>query len=114
MDFNSDLVRSVVQPIVLKLVSERPMYGYEIIKIINERTQKAFEWKEGTLYPCLHRLEGAGLISSEWREIEGGRRRKYYCITRSGSHLLKTKVEEWSCFTQAVNALLMQSQGALA
>ena len=106
MKFDSDLVRSTVEPMILRLVSERAMYGYEMIKIVNERTDGAFEWKEGTLYPCLHRLEGAGLVRSQWREAESGRRRKYYGITRRGSALLKSKVKEWSAFSGAVNALL--------
>ena len=88
MDFDSDLTRSTVEPIVLRLVSERPMYGYEIIKVVNERTEGAFEWKEGTLYPCLHRLEGAGLVRAKWRDSAGGRRRKYYAVTRKGAALL--------------------------
>jgi DNA-binding PadR family transcriptional regulator len=83
------------------------MYGYEIIKVVNERTNKAFEWKEGTLYPCLHRLENSGLIQSEWSTAESGRRRKYYSITRKGLSMLKDKTEEWSRFASAVNVLLM-------
>ena len=111
MEFNSDLTRSVVQPIVLKLVRERPMYGYEIIKVVNERTQEAFQWKEGTLYPCLHRLEGEGLIQSEWQESDNGRKRKYYSITRRGSAVLADRLEEWSRFSEAVSCLLMAPVG---
>ena len=106
MEFDSNLTRSTVEPIVLKLVSGRPMYGYEIIKVVNERTDGAFEWKEGTLYPCLHRLEGAGLITAEWRKSKEGRRRRYYRVTRKGTALLKAKVKEWGAFTAAANALL--------
>ena len=106
MEFDPNLTRSAVEPIVLRLVAGRPMYGYEIIKIVNERTGGAFEWKEGTLYPCLHRLEGAGLVKGRWRVSESGRRRRYYGITRKGATLLKSKVEEWSAFSEAVKALL--------
>lgn len=107
MDFDPNLTRSTVEPIVLKLVSERPMYGYEIIKVVNERTGQAFEWKEGTLYPCLHRLEGGRLIASDWRVSDNGRKRKYYSITRKGLAALKEKSEEWATFSSAVNALLL-------
>ena len=55
---------SIVETIILKLLAERPMYGYEIIRVVLERTGGTFEWKEGTLYPWLHRLEQAGLIES--------------------------------------------------
>jgi DNA-binding PadR family transcriptional regulator len=106
MSFDKDLVRSMAEPIVLNLVDERPMYGYEIIKLVNERTDGAFEWKEGTLYPCLHRLESSGLISSQWETSDNGRQRKYYSISRKGKALLKDKVSEWADFSSAVNTLL--------
>ena len=57
---NQDVLRGISETVILKLLSERSMYGYEIIKLVNERTDGAFQWKEGTLYPCLHRLEEAG------------------------------------------------------
>lgn len=114
MTYDADLMRGVVQPIVLQLVSERAMYGYEIIKIVNERSNKALEWKEGTLYPCLHRLEGAGLIKSQWGEADNGRKRKYYAITRKGAAVLKEKSHEWASFAAAVNAVLFATHGALA
>ncbi|MEZ5327536.1 MAG: helix-turn-helix transcriptional regulator [Verrucomicrobiales bacterium] len=105
MKFERDLIRSVAEPIVLKLVAERAMYGYEIIKVVNERTNQAFEWKEGTLYPCLHRLESQGLIESEWMTAESGKDRKYYKITRKGRARLKEKLSEWSAFSTAMESL---------
>jgi DNA-binding PadR family transcriptional regulator len=112
MAIDRDWIRSVAEPIVLQVVAEKPAYGYEIIKIVNSRTNGALVWKEGTLYPCLHRLEGSGLIKSEWRTAESGRSRKYYKITRKGRVRLKTKVGEWAAFSQAVGAILMASAGA--
>lgn len=114
MTYDADLMRGVVQPIVLQLVSERAMYGYEIIKVVNERTDRALEWKEGTLYPCLHRLEGSGLIKSEWGESDTGRKRKYYSITRAGLATLKTQSAEWRTFAAAVTSLLLVPQGVSA
>ena len=107
MNFDANLLKGTVEPIILKLVAERAMYGYEIIKVINERTRGAFEWKEGTLYPCLHRLECAGCIQSQWHEADNGRKRKYYVITRKGAALLNEKVSEWAAFSTAVQALLV-------
>ena len=106
MKFERDLIRSVAEPIVLKLVAERAMYGYEIIKVVNERTNQSFEWKEGTLYPCLHRLESHGLIESEWLTAESGKDRKYYKITRKGRQRLKAKLSEWTAFSSAMESLL--------
>ena len=108
MEFSQDLVKGTVVPIILKLLSERAMYGYEIIKVVNERTQNAFQWREGTLYPWLHRLESEGLIGSEWTESDAGRPRKYYRISRRGQALLAAKTAEWTGFTQAVNAILFR------
>jgi PadR family transcriptional regulator, regulatory protein PadR len=112
MAIDKDWIRSVAEPIVLQVVSEKPAYGYEIIKIINARTNGALVWKEGTLYPCLHRMEGSGLIKSEWRTGETGRSRKYYTITRKGTARLKSKIGEWAVFSQAVSASLMVPRGA--
>ncbi len=106
MSFDRDLTRSMAEPIILKLVAERAMYGYEIIKIVNERTHQAFQWKEGTLYPCLHRLENQGMIKSEWIVGETGKRRKYYAITRAGKKQLTEKLEEWQSFSTAIEQIL--------
>ena len=123
MDFSQDLIRGSVVPIVLALLEERPRYGYEIVKIVNARTNGRFEWKEGTLYPTLHRLEADRLVRSRWRdktgiEPEGGsgggasggggaKRRKYYAITRRGLGELARRRAEWRQFSEAVNAMLI-------
>ncbi|MHB9107183.1 MAG: PadR family transcriptional regulator [Armatimonadota bacterium] len=111
MQFNPDLVRGSVETIILHLLNERKMYGYEIIKAVNERTEGAFAWKEGSLYPCLHRLEGDGVIASEWVEGDTGKQRKYYTLTRKGEALCKDKVAEWEAFTRAMHAVLFQPAG---
>lgn len=107
MEFSQDLVKGTVVPVILQLLSEQERYGYEIIKTVNQRTGNAFEWKEGTLYPWLHRLEGDGLIQSRWVEADSGRQRKYYRITKRGLATLAERKEEWTSFSKAVNALLL-------
>ena len=62
MEFSKDLIRGNVVPIILALLKDRTMYGYEIVKVVNSRTDGRFEWKEGTLYPTLHRLEADGML----------------------------------------------------
>mgnify|MGYP000291880743 CR=1 FL=1 len=104
--FEKDLLRSIAVPVVLRLINQKAMYGYEIIKDVNEKTNGQFQWKEGTLYPCLHRMEGEGLITSEWRQKEGERKRKYYLITRKGKAELKSRLTEWSSFSETVSTLL--------
>ena len=107
MEFAPDLVKGSLAPVILQLLSEQERYGYEIIKTVNQRTNNVFEWKEGTLYPWLHRLEGEGLIQSRWVEAESGRNRKYYRITKKGLGALESKKSEWASFSKAVNALLL-------
>jgi DNA-binding PadR family transcriptional regulator len=82
------------------------MYGYSIIKAANERSNGAFEWKEGTIYPCLHRMEEAELISGDWRLASNGRNRKYYCISEKGRERASAKLVEWNAFRKAVDAVL--------
>jgi len=106
MAFNNDLNRGIAEPIIMRLLHERDMYGYEIIKVVNERSNGAFEWKEGSLYPCLHRLEGTGLIESEWSDGPNNKQRKYYRLTRKGKKHLRVKVDEWASFSDTVNVFL--------
>ena len=94
-------------PIVLALISERAMYGYEIVKLVNARTNGRFEWKEGTLYPTLHRLEADGLIKAKWRVADSGKQRKYYALARRGRTELARRREQWRQFSAAVDAFLL-------
>ena len=108
MAFTNDSAISPVETVILKLLDERQMYGYEIIKVVNERSGGAFAWKEGTLYPCLHRMEGAGTIASEWCDGDHGKPRKYYRLTAKGHAMCGTKAQEWQAFATAMNALMCQ------
>ena len=106
MKFDQDLTRSMAETIILHLLSAGPMYGYQIIKTANERSSGALEWKEGTLYPCLHRLEKAELVIGDWQLASNGRNRKYYSISPKGLELAAAKLAEWVAFHKAVNAAL--------
>ncbi len=111
MDFSNDLVKGSIVPIVLSLLETRPMYGYEMVKQVNAKTNGQLEWKEGTLYPTLHRLQAEGYVQAEWSngttEETSGRKRKYYRLTRKGLAELKHRTKEWQEFSVAVNALLL-------
>jgi len=103
---NNDLVISPVETVILKLLNERMMYGYEIIRIVNERTDGAFAWKEGTVYPSLHRLEIEQAITAEWVEGPYGKPRKFYKLTKRGESLAQERMEEWKTFSGAMDAIL--------
>ena len=106
MTNTAEMMKGTVVPVVLKLLSEREMYGYEILKEVNTRTHDVLAWKEATLYPSLHRLERQGLIQSAWRQGESGRRRKYYVLTRKGSKALVKQVSDWTMVNRAVSSIL--------
>ena len=102
---NSELMKGIAPAVILKLLSRRSMYGYEIIRLVNEQTNGEFQWKEGALYPCLHKMENERLLRSEW-QIVGGKNRKYYMLTGTGKRLAEEKVNESRTFCTALNRLL--------
>src|SRR5438270_9599928 len=110
MEFSQDRVRGNVEPVILSLLQERPRYGYEIVKLVNARTNGALEWKEGTLYPALHRLESERLVKAEWHDAledqAPGRKRKYYALTRAGRKECARRSAEFQTFSATVNRLL--------
>lgn len=110
MSLSKELARGTVMPIVLSLLAERPMYGYEIVKTVNTRSNGVLEFKEGTLYPLLHKMQGQRLLKAKWQDgpaSGGGKARKYYALTPKGSRLLDQSREQWESMSGAVDALLM-------
>lgn len=91
--------------LVLSLLNEKSYYGYEIIKILKERSNNIFDMKEGTLYPILHKLENDGYVTSSNQEVSG-RTRKVYAITTKGIRILEKEQKEWKEFSLAVNQVL--------
>lgn len=91
--------------LVLNLLSEKSLYGYELIKTLKQRSNDVFDMKEGTLYPILHKLENEELISSSNQEVSG-RVRKVYHITEKGKRVLVKEKQEWREFSLAVNQVL--------
>lgn len=82
------------------------MYGYEIAQTVLEETDGALAWKEGSLYPCLHKLARDGLVRGEWQEGAGERRRRYYHLTDAGRRSLAERAGSWSDLVRAVNRVL--------
>lgn len=91
---------------ILKLLETGDMYGYQMIKELEGRSESVFSLKEGTLYPILHNLEKEGAIESFERAAETGRIRKYYHLTKEGSKVLQLKKTEWDTFQGAVNKVM--------
>ena len=101
-----DLMKGSTASLLLYLISQQPMYGYQIIKELETRSQGYFKFKEGTLYPALHRLERAGLILGKWQVPPGSRQRRYYHITDKGRHILAEKRDQWRDFLAAMNLII--------
>ena len=92
--------------LVLRLLEQRSMYGYQIIRELEQQSQMVFRLQEGTLYQVLHGLEQKGAVVSLQKTAENGRMRKYYEITASGKRLLQEKAEEWRTYETAVNQVM--------
>lgn len=91
---------------VLHLIAERDMYGYEIVHELEQRSDNVFSLKEGTLYPVLHGLENDGYAQSYMQAAESGKPRKYYSITQKGRKALAEKKAEWTVFSKSVNLVI--------
>jgi len=105
-----DLVKGSIDSLLLTLIDQQPMYGYQIIKELEKKSQGYFKFKEGTLYPALHRLEKAGLIIGRWQMLPSGRQRRYYYITDKGHQLLVVKRGEWRDFLTAMNLIIQPAR----
>jgi PadR family transcriptional regulator, regulatory protein PadR len=91
--------------LILRLLSERPMYGYEISQLLMQRSSGYFEMKEGLLYPALHRMQEKGWLTTDWQSVDG-RRRKYYYLSRTGEEILGEQEVEWKRFLDKLNLMM--------
>ncbi len=107
MRYGRELLKGNTEPLLLSLINRQPMYGYQMIKELERRSKGYFTFKEGTLYPALHRLEERGLIIGRWERLATGQERRYYYITKNGRRALEEKVTEWRGFTRAVNSIML-------
>lgn len=104
--FDRELVKGSTSLIVLQLLAEKDMYGYEVVKEMEKRSDHVLQVKEGTLYPALHKLEKQQYIESYWREPEKGPARKYYRITKTGKEILLQKTSEWKRFVNVIDKVI--------
>lgn len=95
--------------LVLYLISETPMYGYQLIQSLKKQSGDFFTLKEGTLYPILYRLEENGFANSQWKTIDEGKApKKFYEITAEGRRELDLQISLWSDFSKTVNQMTSQ------
>jgi transcriptional regulator len=94
--FSADLL-------ILAIVEDRPRHGYEIARLIDQRSDGRLSYHVASLYPTLYRLEDRGLVEGRWVERAGQRRRRYYKITADGRKVLKNERSAWQQFFVALD-----------
>lgn len=105
MTVSRNLVSGNTSMLLLKLLSEKDMYGYEMISTLSKRSNNVFELKVGTLYPLLHSLVQSGYLKGYDQEANG-KLRKYYQITPNGRKYLDKMIKEWNTYANAVGMMI--------
>ncbi len=106
MTLDKGLLAGNTTMLILRLLEDRDMYGYQMIEALSSKSNNVFNLKTGTLYPILHSLESEGLVSAYDDYADGARVRKYYRLSNKGKKALHEKQEEWAAYSKAVNRVL--------
>ena len=109
MAYVQQLLKGLIDPIILSIVDRLPMYGYQIVKELERITGGYLKLKSGTIYPSLIRLQRNGLVVSRWRQVTRGRGRRYYQITEKGREFLTSRSVEWQHFCAVINRLMQNT-----
>lgn len=104
----SQALKGHLDMLLLAVLDDGPKHGYAIVESLRARSGGVFDLPDGTVYPALHRLEAAGLITSEWHRVDG-RRRRTYEITRTGHSELAERHRSWARFHTAIDHVLGES-----
>ena len=107
--YEHQLLRGVIGPLLLSLIAELPMYGYQIIKELEERSEGYFKLAGSTIYSALRRLEGEGLVLSSWQQVAQRQKRRCYEITAKGRQILAGRSAEWQRFYNAASKVVSGS-----
>jgi transcriptional regulator len=107
MGTNADLARELkrgsTELLILALLEERDRHGYDLARLIDERSEGEISFHVASLYPTLYRMEDKGLIEGRWVEKAGQRRRRYYRLTPAGRKMLASQRGVWDSFFSALN-----------
>jgi len=98
-------LKGTLPTLILEALQREPQHGYRIAQGIKQRSEGVLDFKEGTLYPALHKLENERMIES-YEGIESGRARRYYRITKEGRRALAKDRAEWRAVSRAVTVIL--------
>jgi len=106
-----ELKKGSAELLILSLLERRARHGYEISKLIEERSEGVLRYNVASFYPLLYRLEARGLIAGRWVEKAGQRRRRYYELTTPGKEMLKTQRSTWVNLVNAIR-LITEAENA--
>jgi PadR family transcriptional regulator PadR len=104
-----ELLQGTLDLLVLRVLVAGPLHGYAISRRLGELSDECFVVDEGSLYPCLYRMEKKGWIRSEPGRSENNRRARFYSLTASGTEQLETEQEGWRRFQLAVGRVLRRA-----
>jgi len=102
----TELLQGTLDLLILKTLTAGPMHGYSIVQRIQQRSEDLLVVEEGSLYPCLYRMEGKGWIAAEWGKSENNRRAKFYSLTRAGRKQLEEETVTWQRVQRAITLVL--------
>lgn len=112
LEIRKEWLKGYIDVIILSLLVDEDLYGYEMSKKMREVSGSIFVLKEGTLYPALKRLETKKLIEGYWSDSEGAARRKYYRITESGVGEFRRSQNEWLFLKKILKSFLEVNDNA--
>jgi len=102
----TDLVQGTLDLLVLRVIALEPMHGWAIAQRIRRMSGDVLQVGQGALYPCLHKLEQNGWITSEWAMSENNRRAKYYALTKAGRKALDQETAQWERLSAAISRVV--------
>lgn len=102
----AELLQGTLDLLILRTLIAGPMHGYSIAQRIQQRSQDVLVVEEGSLYPCLYRMEDKGWITAYWGKSENNRRAKYYSLTKAGRKQLEEETALWEKIHRAITLVL--------
>jgi PadR family transcriptional regulator, regulatory protein PadR len=102
----ADLVQGTLDLLVLKILALEPLHGWAISQRLKQVSSDVLQVSDGSLYPCLHKLEFQGWIKSEWKSSDNNRRAKFYSLTRPGRRRLEEEAANWVRLSSAISHIV--------
>lgn len=103
---DAELLQGTLDMLILRVAALRPIHGYAIVQRIQQLSKDALQIRQGSLYPALYRLEERGWLKSDWKMTEGGRKAKFYSLTKAGRRQLDAEKAGWERLCEAISLIL--------